>query len=179
MSQRSDPATVETSDSPYEGDIMSTTTTTAVRGPAGPIEQVRDWLAAHSLGILRVSLGLVFLAFAIPKYVPGLSPAEGLAAATIDVLTLGIVHGQAAVFLTAAVETVIGLTLITGRFVKLGLVVLAVALVGIMSPLVLFPELMYAGGPSLEAQYVFKDIVLAAAGLVVGAQALGARLRAA
>lgn len=159
---------------------MSTTTTTraAMQRPAEPIERVRDWLAAHSVTILRVCLGLVFLAFAIPKYVPGLSPAAGLAADTIEVLTLGLIGGQAAVFLTAVIETVIGLTLITGRFLKLGLVVLAGALVGIMSPLVLFPELMYAGGPSLEAQYVFKDIVLAAAGLVIGAQALGARLRA-
>ncbi|WP_156252727.1 DoxX family membrane protein [Pseudactinotalea terrae] len=158
---------------------MSTIRTTALRTPGGLNDRVRDWLAAHSLSILRISLGLVFLAFAIPKYVPGLSPAEGLAAATIEVLTFGIVGGQAAVLLTAVVETVIGLTLLTGRLVRLGLVVLAVALVGIMSPLVLFPELMYAGGPSLEAQYVFKDIVLAAAGLVVGAQSLGARLRAA
>lgn len=155
---------------------MSTTTTTVSR-PAGPVDSARDWLAAHSLTILRVSLGVVFLAFAIPKYVPGLSPAEALAVSTIEVLTFGIVGGQAALLLTAVIETVIGLTLITGRFVKLGLVVLAMALVGIMSPLVLFPELMYAGGPSLEAQYVFKDIVLAAAGLVVGAQTLGARLR--
>lgn len=157
---------------------MSTTHTAALRSPDRLIDRVRDWLAAHSLSILRISLGLVFLAFAIPKYVPGLSPAEGLAAATIEVLTFGIVGGQAAVLLTALVETVIGITLLTGRLVKLGLAVMAVALVGIMSPLVLFPELMYSGGPSLEAQYVFKDIVLAAAGLVIGAQSLGARLRA-
>ncbi|GAB2597396.1 DoxX family membrane protein [Pseudactinotalea suaedae] len=155
---------------------MSTTSTT-LRRPAGPIERVRDWLAAHSLSILRVSLGLVFLTFAIPKYVPGLSPAEDLAASTIEVLTLGIIGGQGAVLMTAVIETIIGLTLITGRFVRVGLAVLAVALVGIMSPLVLFTDLMYSGGPSLEAQYVFKDIVLAAAGLVIAAQTLGARLR--
>lgn len=155
----------------------STSTTTAVPRQTGPIERLRGWLVTHSLSILRVSLGLVFLTFAIPKYVPGLSPAADLAASTIEVLTLGIIGGQGAVLLTAIVETIIGLTLITGRFVKVGLVVLAVALVGIMSPLVLFSDLMYAGGPSLEAQYVFKDIVLAAAALVIAAQTLGARLR--
>lgn len=36
---------------------------------------------------------------------------------------------------------------------------------------------MFPGGtPTLEAQYVLKDIVLAAAVLVIGATALGARL---
>lgn len=156
---------------------MSTTTSTLPTITA-VLDRARDWLAAHSVDILRVTLGLVFLAFAIPKYVPGLSPAESLAAATIETLTLGLVGGQAAVLLTAVVETVIGLTLITGRLVRLGLVVLAVALVGIMSPLVLFPELMLDGGPTLVAQYVFKDIVLAAAGMVVAAHSLGARMRA-
>ena len=55
---------------------------------------------------------------------------------------------------------------------------MAMALVGILSPLVLFPDQMWSGnGPTLTGQYVFKDIVLAAAGLVVAAHALGARLR--
>jgi hypothetical protein len=55
-------------------------------------------------------------------------------------------------------------------------VVLGGALVGIVSPLVLFFSDMFPHGtPTLEAQYVFKDIVLAAAGLVIGAVALGAR----
>lgn len=172
---------VEVRSLPTKDTIMHTTTSTvtaARRTSITVLDRVRDWLVAHSVDILRVSLGLVFLAFAIPKYVPGLSPAEGLAASTIEVLTMGLLGGQLAVLLTAVVETVIGLTLVSGRLVKVGLVVLAVALVGIMSPLVLFPELMFAGGPTLVAQYVVKDIVLAAAGLVVAAQSLGARLRA-
>ena len=55
---------------------------------------------------------------------------------------------------------------------------MAMALVGILSPLVLFPDQMWSGnGPTLTGQYVFKDIVLVAGGLVVAAHALGARLR--
>ena len=42
----------------------------------------------------------------------------------------------------------------------------------------LFPDQMWSGnGPTLTGQYVFKDIVLVAGGLVVAAHALGARLR--
>jgi uncharacterized membrane protein YphA (DoxX/SURF4 family) len=134
-------------------------------------------LARHSVTVLRVSLGVVFFAFGVLKFFPGASPAAALVERTIDALTFGVVSGTAAVVLTAVVECFIGITLITGRLVRTGLVVLAGALVGIMSPLVLFVGDMFPDGtPTIEAQYVFKDIVLAAAALVVGAVALGARL---
>lgn len=135
-----------------------------------------QWLNQHSIDILRVSLGLVFLVFGAIKFVPGASPAEDLVIRTIDALTLGIVSGQSAVVLTAITECVIGITLVTGRFLRVGLVVLGGALVGIMSPLVLFFGDLVADGITLDAQYVFKDIVLAAAGLVIAARALGAKL---
>jgi putative oxidoreductase len=142
------------------------------------LDRLADVLAAHSITVLRVSLGLVFLVFAAFKFVSGASPAEELAVATVGKLTFGVVTGSAALLLTAVTETVIGLTLVTGRFLRLGLLVLAGALVGILSPLVLFPGQMWGEhGPTLTGQYVFKDIVLAAAGLVVAAHTLGARLR--
>ena len=142
------------------------------------VDRLADILTAHSITVLRVSLGLVFLTFASFKFVSGASPAEKLAIATVGKLTFGMVTGSSALLFTALTETVIGVTLLTGRFVKVGLVVLAGALVGILSPLVLFPDQMWSGnGPTLTGQYVFKDIVLAAAGLVVAAHALGARLR--
>jgi uncharacterized membrane protein YphA (DoxX/SURF4 family) len=142
------------------------------------LDRLTDVLTAHSITILRVSLGLVFLAFASFKFVSGASPAEDLAVATVGKLTFGMVTGSAALLFTAVTETIIGLTLVTGRFVKVGLVVLAGAMVGIMSPLVLFADQMWGtNGPTLTGQYVFKDIVLAAAALVVAAHALGARLR--
>ena len=142
------------------------------------VDRLADVLTISSVAILRISLGTVFLVFAAFKFVPGASPAEDLAVATVDKLTLGLVHGETALLVTALTETVIGLTLVTGRFLKVGLLVLAGALVGIMSPLVLFPDQMWSGnGPTLTGQYVFKDVVLAAAGLVVAAHALGARLR--
>jgi putative oxidoreductase len=142
------------------------------------LDRLADVMSAHSVTVLRVSLGLVFLTFAAFKFVPGASPAEDLAVATVGKLTFGLVTGSVALLLTAVTETVIGLTLLTGRFVKVGLLVLAGALAGIMSPLVLFPDQMWSGnGPTLTGQFVFKDIVLVAGGLVVTAHALGARLR--
>ena len=164
---------------------MSTITAPRVNAPASPrtvittaIDRLATVLTAHSIAVLRVSLGLVFVVFASFKYVDGASPAQDLAIATVNKLTLGLVSGNSALLFTAITETIIGVTLLTGRFVRVGLVVMAMALVGILSPLVLFPDQMWSGnGPTLTGQYVFKDIVLVAGGLVVAAHALGARLR--
>jgi uncharacterized membrane protein YphA (DoxX/SURF4 family) len=139
-------------------------------------ERAVRWLSRYSIGILRISLGLIFLGFGVPKFFPGVSPAEGLVTRTLDTLTFGVVTGTSALVLTAVVECFIGLTLLTGRFLRAGLVVLGGAMVGILSPLALFFTDLFPGGPTLEAQYVVKDIVLVAAGLVVAARALGASL---
>ncbi|MGH3431226.1 MAG: hypothetical protein ACRDQB_00155 [Thermocrispum sp.] len=73
-------------------------------------------------------------------------------------------------------ECLIGATLVTGKLLRTGLLVLAGSLVGIMSPLVLFFTDLFPGGiPTLEGQYVLKDNELVAAGLVVATGALGAQ----
>ena len=152
--------------------------TAAARPPnrIGPVEWLAGWLAAHSVTLLRVSLGLVFLGFGVLKFFPGASPAEALVMRTIDTLTLGVVSGTTAVVVTAVLETFIGLTLVTGIGLRAGLVVLGGALVGILSPVVLFFGDMFPGGtPTLEAQYVLKDIVLVAAAAVVAARELARR----
>ena len=154
---------------------MITSTTYKNRYANVDLTLVKTWLSRHS--VLRVSLGVVFLGFGILKFFPGASPAEDLAIRTVDALTLGIVSGGPALWLTAAVECFIGMTLVSGRWLRAGLATLGFALIGILSPLVLFFGYLFPGAPTLEAQYVLKDVVLAASGLVIGASALGARLR--
>jgi putative oxidoreductase len=160
-------------------------TTTTLPRPTDPrstmrssprLDRVVGWLGRYSVDILRVSLGVVFLAFGAVKFVPDASPAQPLVERTIDTLTLGIVSGQAALLITAVAECFIGITLVTGKLLRSGLAVLAASMVGIMSPLVLFfTDMFPSGGPTLEAQYVFKDIVLIAAGLVIAARRCGGR----
>jgi uncharacterized membrane protein YkgB len=65
-------------------------------------------------------------------------------------------------------------------FARFGLVMLAIAFVGILSPLVFFPgELFTATGPTLLGQYVLKNVVLIAAALVVASKALHGPARSA
>ena len=137
------------------------------------------WLVAHSLWLLRVSLGAIFLLFGVLKFVPGLSPAQGLATQTTDVLSFGMVPAGLSIVVIPALECTIGLGLISGRRMRLVLALLGLQMIGAMSPLVLFPGELF-GGPfhatTLEGQYVIKDVVLISAGLVLGATVHGGRI---
>jgi uncharacterized membrane protein YkgB len=122
---------------------------------------------------LRVSVGLVLLLFGALKFFPGASPAEALVRRTVDALTIGMVSGTTAVVATAVVETLIGLALVTGIGLRAGVLLLFPVIAGMMSPLLLFPAHMFPHGlPTLEAQYVLKDVIMAAAALVVAKRAL-------
>jgi putative oxidoreductase len=138
------------------------------------------WLIAYSIAILRVSVGAVFLAFGVLKFFPGVSPAEGLVERTTDILTFGLVPGAVALVLVATLESVIGLLLISGRAMRGAIYLLSVQLVGILSPLVLLPGRMFHGphgAPTLEGQYVLKDIIIVGAALVLASTLGGARLK--
>ena len=137
------------------------------------------WLIAHSITMLRVSVGVVFVVFGVLKFFPGVSPAQDLVVRTTDILTIGLIPAGVALVLVATLECVIGLSLITGRAMRAGVYLLAIQLIGILSPLVLLAERMFAGphgAPTLEGQYVLKDLILVGAGLVVAATLSGARL---
>src|SRR5919112_4299644 len=127
-------------------------------------------LRARSIDILRVVLGLVILAFGVLKFFPGVSPAEELTKMTTDKLTFGLVPGHIAIVVIASLETLIGLLLISGRFLRLAVYLLFGQLIGILAPLALFTDRLFAGphsAPTLEGQYVVKDLILVAAGFVV------------
>lgn len=169
---------------PTEQPFTEPTATTETIAPSGVsamvdsvVVRASELLARYSVDLLRISMGVIFLGFGVQKFFPGVSPAEPLVVRTIETLTFGIISGGTALLVTAVLECFIGITLLTGKFLKTGLLVLGGALVGMMSPLVLFFTDMFPGAPTLEAQYILKDIVLAAAGMVIAATALGARLR--
>jgi|SRR5215218_3231065 len=137
------------------------------------------WLVAHSIAILRVSLGAVFFAFGLLKYFPGVSPAQDLVEQTTNLLTFGLVPGPVALVGVATLECVIGLCLISGRGLRAAVYMLSVQLVGILSPIVLLAARLFDGphgAPTLEGQYVLKDVILVGAALVIASTVGGARL---
>lgn len=129
------------------------------------------FLARWSLPFLRVSLGVVFLWFGALKLFPGQSPAEALVADTTRILFFGLVPERAAVAAIGAWEVAIGAGLLAGRWLRLVLALLALQMVGAFSPLVLFPLETFVRPPltpTLEGQYILKNVVLVAAALVLG-----------
>lgn len=137
------------------------------------------WLIVYSIAILRISVGGVFLSFGALKFFPGVSPAQNLVETTTDILTLGLVPGVVALPALAMLECVIGLCLISGRGMRGAVYMLAVMLFGVLSPIVVLAGRMFAGphgAPTLEGQYVLKDIVIVGAALVLAATLDGGHL---
>lgn len=137
------------------------------------------WMARYGVVVLRVALGIVFFWFGVLKYFPGLSPAQSLAARTIEVMTFGLVSGYVSLAMLATLECAIGLGLITGKFMRLTLLLLVLQMMGAASPILLFPGEVFDRfpyAPTLEGQYIIKNIVLVSAGLVIGATVRGGGL---
>jgi len=135
---------------------------------------IHHQLVLHSITALRIALGAVFLGFGVLKYFPGVSPAEDLTRATTEILFLGLVPGGVALVMVATLECFIGICLLSGRWLRLAIWLLAIQFVGILSPAIFFPGRLFAGpngAPTLEGQYVLKDVILVAAGLVIAAGA--------
>lgn len=133
---------------------------------------IHGFLVDHSIAILRVAVGAVFLGFGVLKFFPHVSPAQGLATATFDKLSFGLVPGDVAIVGIAAIECFIGLCFLANRGMRLAVWLLVGELVGILSPLVLLPGRLFSGphgAPTLKGQYVIKDIVLVAAAMVIAA----------
>ena len=136
------------------------------------------WMARHGVTALRVGLGVIFVWFGALKFIPGLSPAEELATRTIGTLSLGLVGADAARLTIAALEVLIGLGLMTGLYLRAVIALLFFQLVGTFTPVVLFPREVFRiipFAPTLEGQYIFKNLVLIGAGLVIGGALRGGR----
>ena len=129
------------------------------------------WMAARGPLLLRWSLGVVFLWFGALKFLPDASPAEGLATRTIGVLSGGLVPASVSLPGLATLECVIGLGLLAGRGLRGVLLLLWLQMAGTLTPLLLFPGECFTHvpwAPTLEGQYIIKNLTLISAAIVVG-----------
>lgn len=127
---------------------------------------ISDWMGKYGLFVLRVGLGIVFFWFGLLKFFPGLSPAEQLVKNTVY-----FVNPDLFIPVLATWETLIGIGLITGKYMRLTLLLLFLQMPGTALPIVLLPEVVWTTFPyglTLEGQYIIKNLVLIGAGLVLG-----------
>ena len=133
---------------------------------------ITSWMSKNGLLLLRLSVGIIFFWFGILKFIPGLSPAQDLAIRTIDLLSFGIVPGNISIYILAVWEVLIGIGLLTGIYMRATLLLLFLQMLGTLTPIFLFPgevftKIPYA--PTLEGQYIIKNLVIISAGIVLGA----------
>lgn len=130
------------------------------------------WMARNDVVLLRSSVGFVFFWFGALKFLPGLSPAQKLAGNTVELLSFGLLFSDTAVLILALWESLIGIGLLAGAFLRATLLLLWVQMLGTITPLFLFPGLTFNAvpfAPTLEGHYIIKNLVLVSAGIVIGA----------
>lgn len=119
---------------------------------------------------LRLSLGVIFIWFGILKPL-GVSPAESLVRATVGWMPLLSPDGWVAVI--GCWEVLIGVTFLFHRTARVAIALLALQMAGTFLPLVLLPEVTFQAGripfvPTLEGQYIIKNLIIISAALVIG-----------
>ena len=136
-------------------------------------KSITGWMAGAGYKFLRIGLGTVFFWFGMLKFFPGLSPAEELVRNTIYFLDPDVF-----VPIIAGWEVLIGIGLVTGKFMRVTLLLLYLQMPGTALPLILLPEVVwniFPYGLTLEGQYIVKNLILIGAGLVLGGTVRGGR----
>ncbi|MFJ6883913.1 DUF417 family protein [Streptomyces sp. M54] len=150
---------------------------TAVTAGVQALNRLAAYINAHSHALLRVTVGIVFFGFGVLKLFPSASPAEQLAVDAATKMTLGMVPETVLLLSLAALETAIGIGLIVGRrLLRPALVAFFLHMGGVFSTLLLLPDAMWqphSPAPTMEGQYVVKNVVLVAVCLVVAAHEWG------
>ncbi|MBW7907104.1 MAG: hypothetical protein LC135_11840 [Phycisphaerae bacterium] len=115
--------------------------------------------------LLRISLGIVFIWFGALKPL-GLSPANELVARTVVWFPPGVFLP-----ILGAWEVAIGVCLLLKPLNRVGILLLLLQMPGTMLPLVLLPDVCFVHVPfvpTIEGQYIIKNLVLISAAIVVG-----------
>jgi len=133
-------------------------------------------MADHSILFLRIAVGIIFFWFGVLKFFPSMSPAEDLAARTIGKLSSGLIQHSVSIPILATWECLIGIGLISGKFLRATLLLLFVQMLGTILPLFFFPEETFVHipyAPTLEGQYIIKNLVIIAAAIFLGSTVRG------
>ena len=135
-----------------------------------PVERVDRRVAGlmrrYGHRVLRYALAVIFIWFGALKFWPDLSPADDLVERTIYWLPPRFFMP-----VLAAWEVVIGICLLFRPLVRLGIFLLFAQMVGTFLPLVILPDVTWQRvpyAPTLEGQYILKNLVIIGAALVIG-----------
>jgi uncharacterized membrane protein YkgB len=126
---------------------------------------IARWMGRWGLPLLRLSLALVFIWFGVLKPFR-ISPADDLIARTVYWF-----DPDWFIPLLGVWEVLIGVCLLFRPLLRLAIFLLLLQMPGTFLPLVLLPEQCFTRfpwAPSIEGQYIIKNLVLISAALVIG-----------
>lgn len=137
--------------------------------------QIARFMGNWGVFALRVSLGVIFIWFGILKPL-GLSPAEGLLLRTVD--WLPFFEPRTWLNLIGWWEVAIGAAFLFRSTIRVAIALLALQMVGTFMPLVILPYTTFQAGhvpyaPTLEGQYIIKNLLIISAALVIGGTVRG------
>ncbi len=125
---------------------------------------------AFSPDLLRLALGFVYFHFGVLKFFPDLSSAEMLAGQTVMRLPWLGWDANFSLWWVAILECAIGLGFIFNICLRWVFALFLFHMVGTFLPLFLLPEFTFKiapFAPTLEGQYILKNLVFVAAGWTV------------
>ncbi|MHA2099469.1 MAG: hypothetical protein ACW99A_12390 [Candidatus Kariarchaeaceae archaeon] len=120
--------------------------------------------------LLRLSMGIVFIWFGILKPL-GLSPAESIANQLVAIGAWWIPGNEFFYVGLAIIEVLIGIFFLFNKTLRIAIFLLFVHMPLTILPLILLPELTWQTFllvPTLEGQYIIKNVVLISAAIVIG-----------
>ena len=132
-------------------------------------QRIAGWMKRWSIPAIRISFGIIFIWFGILKLFD-VSSAESLLKATVVWLPFG--KPEFWLITIGWWEIIIGLTFLFAQTTKIAIALLFLQMFGTFMPLVLLPEITFQNGniftPSLEGQYIIKNVMIISAALVLG-----------
>ena len=135
-----------------------------------------EWLSPESQAshpsptFLRLSAGFVYFHFGLLKFFPDLSEAELIAGQTIMRITAHRIDAETALWWLAVVECTIGLSFLFNIGLRWMFFVFLFHQLSTFIPLFLFPEITFKFAPfapTMEGQYILKNLVSLAAGWTI------------
>lgn len=127
--------------------------------------------------VARFSIFLIFFWFGFIKLI-GLSAASPLAEALVS-KTLGMQYFDPLFYTLALLECVVGIMFLFPKLTRIVIPLLLFHMLIVCSPLLLVPELTWQsfGVPTLEGQYIIKNVVVIAIAIGIAASTAPLKLK--
>ncbi|HEY5442722.1 MAG TPA: hypothetical protein VIJ68_04235 [Candidatus Saccharimonadales bacterium] len=129
-----------------------------------------EWLRRWFLPFARVAIFIIYFWFGILKLF-NLSPASPLAQALVA-KTVGAAHFNLLFNILAVYECLIGVLFLFPKATRIVIPLLFIHMIIVCSPLILVPHLAWSRPfvPTLEGQYIIKNVAVIALAIGVAAQ---------